>query len=321
MDSATLERTLARLGVTPAQRELSVRHEAGALRADRVMVERAPTASVHAILGALRLERGARVDALLDAAGELPLITGWDATRRAAKVYVNASDASDAARAALAERLALPAPAHVVGLNALPGGEELKRYAQHATLAPPGPAAARLVDAAGASCGGVVTCHLADGTPRAWFVALRPASPDALDAAFGYLPGFSWAAIEAALPFTPAPPRSIGIAWERPASWTVYVKPADADEPPVWDLEPAAVFCCDAGEVGVHLGPASARAYAVVGDRSVSYRVRAGAPSADAITALLDWVTGELERDEPLRDPPPPWWRIGSLNPDRGQSP
>lgn len=307
MSLAILERTLARLGVTPAQRELSVRHDGGALRADRVMIERAPASSVDAILDALGLARGARVDALIDAAGGLPLITGWDATRSAAKVYVNASDASDAARATLAQRLGLTAPAHVVGLNVLPGGEELKRYAQSVTRAPPGPAAARLVEAAGALCGGVVTCHLSDDTPRAWFVALRPADPAALDAAFGYLPGFSWRAIEAALPFAPAPPRSIGIAWERPASWTVYVKPADADEPAVWELEPAAVFACDDGEVGVHLGPPGARAYAVAGGRAVSYRVRGGAPSADAITALLDWVIARLERDEPLASPPSPW--------------
>jgi len=302
-----LATALRSLGVADAQLELSVRRAGDALRADRVMIERAPVASIDPILAAMGLARGAGVDALLDAGAELPLITGWDRARGAAKIYVNASDASDAARASLAARLGLAGPAHVVGLNVLPDGrEELKRYVQSARGEPPFHGA-RLVASAGPLCGGVVRSERADGAPRAWFVALREAPARALDAAFGWLPGFRWAAVEAALPFAPAPPRSIGIAWERPSEWTVYVKPRGAGEPAVWSLEPLAVFTDGVGEVAVHLGPADAPAYAVVGERSVSYRVRGGTPSAAQITRLLDWVVARLADAGPLEDPPAPW--------------
>ncbi|MCB9595961.1 MAG: hypothetical protein H6719_24790 [Sandaracinaceae bacterium] len=304
---------LAACGVELAQLEASVRADEGSLRADRMMIERAADGALEAILEAFGVPRVAALDALLETARALgvPRIVGWDATRGCVKLYANASDAPASVR----ERLG----AHVVGVNAFADGSiERKRYAQHPDASSLGPAASRLVEAAGALCAGVVESRDEGGAARAWFVALRPATPVVLDAAFGGLPGFgsfSWAALVERAPFAPASPRSIGIAAARPTEWTAYVKPRASAEPELWSLEPIAAFETDDVEVAVHVAPADGalRAYARVGDRALSYRVVRGEPAGGDLDALMRWVVERATDADDLRAslarvaPPGPW--------------
>lgn len=291
-DHPALAARLAALGVTFAQLEASVRADEGGLRGDRMMIERAGDGAldvVRAAFGVPRVAALADLEARIAALG-VARIVGWDATRGGVKLYANASDAPARVREALG--------AHVVGVNALADGTvEIKRYHQRDDAAGLDPAAERLVAAAGALAAGVVVSVDDSGAPRACFVALRPASPEALDAAFAQvLPGFSFAAIEARAPFPPASPRSIGIAAGRLDAWTAYVKPRDADEPAVWSLEPAARIVVEGGELAVFLAPAAhaPRAYAIVDDQAVSYRIVAGAPTPEAIRETMDDVIARL---------------------------
>lgn len=300
-DHPALAARLAALGVTAAQLEASVRADDGGLRGDRMMIERAGDGALDVlcdVLGVPRVAALADLEARIAALG-VARIVGWDASRGAVKLYANASDAPARVREALG--------AHVVGVNAFGDGRvEIKRYHQRADAAGLGPAAERLVAAAGALGAGVVVSVDDAGALRACFVALRPASPEALDAAFGeVLPGFSFAAIEARAPFPPASPRSIGIAAGRLDAWTAYVKPRDVGEPAVWSLEPAARLVVDGGEVAVFVAPVAhgGRAYAIVGEVAVSYRVVAGAPTIEAIRASMDAVVARLEAGDPLQAP------------------
>lgn len=292
-DRPALARALAACGVELARLEASVRAGPTGPRGDRMMIERAGPGVLEVLLEAFGVPRVAALDALerAIAAHGLPRIVGWDAARGCVKLYANASDAPVAARAALG--------AHVVGVNVFCDGlVEEKRYVQRVDAAGLGAAAARLVERAGAHAAGIVESRDPHGTLRAVFVALRPASPEALDAAFGaLLPGFSFSVIAARSPFEPASPRSVGIAIDRPEEWTAYVKPRAADEPELHSLEPHARVPCGDGELAVYLAPAAstARAYAVVGDRAVSYRVVSGAPGPDAIRAVMDRILRELE--------------------------
>ncbi|MEZ4335580.1 MAG: hypothetical protein R3B82_03040 [Sandaracinaceae bacterium] len=296
-DPALAER-LAALGVTPAQLEASVRSDTAGHRGDRMMIERAPDGVLDALLEAFEVPRVDALVALERAIREHGLwrIAGWDAGRGCVKLYANASDAPPRVREALG--------AHVVGVNAFRDGTvERKRYHQREDASGLGDAATRLVEAAGALAAGVVVSLDPGDVARAFFVALRPASPEALDAAFGaVLPGFSSAALAAHAPFAPASPRSIGVAAARFEEWTAYVKPRDADEPEVWSLEPTARFAIEGGEVAVYVAPADhdRRVYARVGDHAVSYRVVAGQPSSESIRALMDRVLARLAAGRPL---------------------
>ena len=303
---AELRRHLRDHGVTLAQLEASVRLEGEGARADRVMIERAP----HACVEGLRLLLGVpespwitRTLATCDAL-PLPLIAGWDRTRGCLKLYVNASDAPASVRREVAARAELDGAPHVLGLNLFAGGQvELKRYLQARDAEGP---ARRLVEAAGALSAGVVTSLYADGSPHAYFVALRPASPDALDAAFAFLPGFSWDAIRAHAPFEPASPRSIGVSAADTDRWTAYVKPRDADAPALFALEPAAVVTAAGVTVSFFVSPdaETPRAYAREGGRALSYRAHGGSPDP----AILEWSLGLLRGvDAP---PPSPWSRL-----------
>lgn len=305
---AELRRHLRDHGVTLAQLEASVRLEGEGARADRVMIERAPPACVEGLrllLGVPESPWITRTLATCDALA-LPLIAGWDRTRGCLKLYVNASDAPASVRREVAARAELDGAPHVLGLNLFAGGQvELKRYLQARDAEGP---ARRLVDAAGALSAGVVTSLYADGSPHAYFVALRPASPDALDAAFAFLPGFSWDAIRAHAPFEPASPRSIGVSAADTDRWTAYVKPRDADAPALWSLEPVVVVRAGETELAFFVAPdvEGARAYARRGGRALSYRSHGPPPAPASLEGLLDWALGLLE-DDPPPAPPPPW--------------
>ncbi|MBX3274216.1 MAG: hypothetical protein KF729_28375 [Sandaracinaceae bacterium] len=299
-----LAEALARAGVRYAQLEASVRAgesfdraRSDRLRSDRVMIERAPPGALDAVCEALGVSRGGALEALEAriAALGVPRIVGWDGGRGWVKLYANASDAPEATRAALG--------AHVIGVNvSCDGTIEEKRYLQRAGVEGLGPGAARLARAAGALAAGFVESRDARGL-RAVFVALRPASPEALDAAFGpVLAGFSWRALAAASPFPPASPRSIGIAAGRLDAWTAYIKPRDADAPALYALEPSLHLRVGAAEVAVYLAPAGhdARAYAVVGAHAVSYRVLTGAPEPASLRDAMERVVAALREDGSL---------------------
>ena len=300
---AELRRHLRHHGVTEAQLEASVRAGSAELRGDRMMIERAPAAVVETLREALAVPPSRLLDRALEACGpEIPLIAGWDLARACLKVYVNASDAPEDARVELAARFELDGAPHVIGVNAMSDGRvELKRYDQVRTLP------SSLLEPADDLIAGRVASAYADGRPHAWFVALRPASPARLDAAFGHLPGFSWETIRAHAPFPPASPRSIGVLAADPARWTAYVKPRHADAPALFSLEPAAVVRAGAVTVSFFLAPdaETPRAFARAAGRALSYRAHGGAPTPE----LLEWSRGLL-LDSP--DPPPAPWALES---------
>ena len=121
------------LGLTAL--EASVRGEARRATGARMMVERVPPRSVPGFFDALGVPFGERASAFVDAAARLELstITGWDASvTPIAKLYVNASDASEDVRRRLADAVGLSrgsAP-HVVGLNVGRESVEEKTYVQ-----------------------------------------------------------------------------------------------------------------------------------------------------------------------------------------------
>ena len=177
----------------------------------------------------------------------MPLIVGWDRREGdpCAKIYLNASDASEAVRRALGEELGVAAPSidapAVIGLNAArSGAHEVKLYVQRsdalALARPLGPAATALAEAAareGASAAGVASWDVRGGEarPRAFFVALRDRADGGLWRTVEDLPGWDGDAARRAIPFAPGPPRSVGVAIDAPERWTVYVKPAGGDRP------------------------------------------------------------------------------------------
>jgi hypothetical protein len=274
----------------------------------------------------------------------VPLIAGWDlrggGAARCVKLYVNASDASRAVRARLSAALAPDVaggddPA-VLGMNARPDGvTETKIYRQSAdavTLASELGAAARSLAAAarqeGADAGGVVSFDATGAAlrPRAFFVALREPLAGAQWQCVRSLPGYDAGRIAALLPFTPAPPRSIGISIGD-GTWTLYCKPQGSSRAPE-ALEPAAVFRLGDAEIGVFVEPTehAARAFRRTERHAVSVRVRAGAaPAPQALESLIDWFTARLRAAERagarvaahLADPPAPW-RLADLAEPRG---
>jgi len=130
------------------------------------------------------------------------------------------------------------------------------------------------------------------------------------------LPGFDADEIRAALPFAPAPPRSVGIALER-EEWTLYCKPRDSGGAPQ-SLEPTTVFRDGDTEVGVFVEPngTAARAFRRTERSAVSIRVRQGEPLPHHLESLVDWFTERLRAAEAagarpcLADPPPPWHAV-----------
>jgi hypothetical protein len=315
--------------------EASVRRDAVGVRAGRMMIEQPPGDLVSAIAVALAMELPAAAPRWIEsaAAHEVPLIVGWDLRRgddRTIKLYVNASDASHRKRELLCAAL-LPelhdggAPA-VLGMNARADGTvETKIYLQSADavgLAERlGPRASRLAAdarAEGADAGGVLSLDVAAGgrtSPRAFFIALRELPRD-LWRCVRALPGFDADEIEAALPFAPAPPRSVGVALDR-EEWTLYCKPRDSFGAPQ-SLEPTTVFRDGDLEVGVFVEPneAAPRAFRRTERSAVSIRVRQGRPVPHHLEGLVDWFTERLRAAEAagtrpcLTDPPAPWHAV-----------
>ena len=316
--------------------EASVRRGAAGVRAGRMMIEQSSGDLVAAIAAALDMELPAAATRWIESAAveELPLIAGWDLRHgggeRTLKLYVNASDASRQKRARLCAAL-MPelddreAPA-VLGLNARADGSvETKIYLQSsdavALAERVGARASRLATdarAERADAGSVLSLDVGAGgrtSPRAFFIALREPPRD-LWACVRALPGFDADEIGAALPFAPAPPRSVGIALDRD-EWTLYCKPRDTGGAP-HSLEPATVFRDGNIEVGVFVEPngTAARAFRRTERSAVSIRVRQGEPIPHHIERLIDWFTERLRAAEVagvqpcLADPPSPWHAV-----------
>ncbi|HJL04176.1 MAG TPA: hypothetical protein RMH85_18080 [Polyangiaceae bacterium LLY-WYZ-15_(1-7)] len=294
--------------------EASLRLDGRAITGLRMMVEGVQREEAGAALDALGVPR----PALLEAPIEAPFIVGWDAARRppVAKLYLNLSDASADARAAVARALALPRPAHVIGLN-LPreGAAETKLYAQREALPEDAPAPLRAW-AEGLPLAGVVVCHaLEDGAlrPRAHFVAPRSDAP--VDGALRRLPGWDDATARAALPFAPGLVKSVGA--DVAGRFTVYVKPR-AHDGALFRLDPVLCLAGPRGEIGLFVEPASApRAWARTGEHALSYRVRAGAPGRAEVERAMRWALAQLEAGALPPTPsaaalaePPEGWRV-----------
>lgn len=320
---------------SPNSYEASVRGDGqGRVRAGRLMVERATPAVVQALFDVIGVPTGVLTSQWLTAAdnANVPLIAGWDYGRPTpcAKLYVNASDVSADTRHRLAAELMPSAVARrlepaVLGLNACADGElELKVYVQASdavALAEGLPnVAAALAQAAreeGADAGGVL-CYDVTGDdirPRAFFVATREGQGDKPWRFLTTLPGFDAETIAALFPFTPATPRSVGVALTG-SDWTLYCKPSGSGRAPT-ALEPIAIYRSDAAEVGVFVEPNehAARAFRRTARHAVSIRIRNGNPRPEAVEALVDWFTAQLAVAEergsitpsPSAAPPAPW--------------
>lgn len=300
--------SLEAAAVDEARLEASVRGDAsGAARGGRMMIERVRPAEARAVLAALAVPIDAADEALMDwaeAHGQ-PMIVGWDVGRTppVAKLYANASDASEAHRRALGALLAVDRAPHVVGVN-LGAARETKLYEQRADAPGAVPEPLR-VWARGAPVGGwVVSLDAPALTRRAVFAALRPSegAPE-----LRALPGWG-SAHERALPFPIGFAKSVGFD-AAGASWVAYVKPASAT-PAGHDLEPVVVLRCTAGEIGVFVEPRGARAYLEVGEHALSYRLRSGDPDRATIDRAMRWAAAELEGRRTWAEPPEPWERV-----------
>ncbi|WP_157068602.1 hypothetical protein [Sandaracinus amylolyticus] len=317
-------------GARGAQLEASVRGGAGvAISGARMMIERASPAIVEAIWRTIALAPAPDVDALIRAARDarVPLIAGWDVAHEhaIAKLYVNASDAAPPVRAAIPASLgwpaldALPAPPHLVAINASARGVERKAYVQSAH-ASSDHARARWLDALASSHGahgGVVrSWDLAEGTAheRAYFVAVRGGSRDRADALLAALPGFDDARSARALPFERGQCRSIGVDLRGDElRWTAYFKPAGAGTP-LWSVEPFARFRAGDVHVAMFVAPHDheERAYARTARHAISFRGERDAPR-ELVRPLLEWAVAVMRDEEDpqraLASPPPPWIR------------
>jgi hypothetical protein len=223
-------------------------------------------------------------------------------------------------------------------MNARADGEiETKLYVQGAdaailasNLGAPARKLAAAARAEGADAGGVVSFDATGGSPRprAFFIALREPREASGWECVRSLPGYDAHAIEFALPFAPAPPRSVGIS-SSDSSWTLYFKPRHSGRAPE-ALEPVAVFRSDDAEVGVFVEPTenAVRAFRRTERHAVSVRVRDGQPQPLQLETLVDWFTARLrscERDSArfdahLGDPPPPWRRLDPARTDSGDA-
>ncbi len=300
---------LADASIDEARLEASVRGDAsGAARGGRMMIERVRPAEARAVLGALGVELTAVDEALLEwaeAHGQ-PTIVGWDASREppVAKLYVNASDASESHRRSLGALLEVERAPHVVGVNLGGAVRETKLYEQHAEAPDELPAPLEGWARQAPIGGWVVSFDAPALTRRAVFAALRPTegAPE-----LKTLPGWGNAHIDA-LPFPIGFAKSVGYD-AAGLRWVAYVKPRGA-APAAHDLEPVAVLRCAEGELGIFVEPRGGRAYLEVGERALSYRLREGEPSRAAIEAAMQWAAGEVEDGGSWTDPPVPWERV-----------
>jgi len=306
---------LAQFGVGAEAMEASARWTPGqAATGLRMMLEGLQPDAARAVLACLPVPQQPLL-ALLRLAGSAPVIVGWDCSRSApvAKMYLNLSDRSVAERSALAEQLGLPAALHVLGRNMSAQGVETKVYVQQDDMPPEAPDALHAF-ARQAGCAGVVLSH--DWQPgqalqlRAVFVAPQQATRAQLTS----LPGWEAARLDGAIPFAWEQVRSVGVAADGGA-WVAYVKPAGASTA-LWQLEPALCLRGPQGELGVFVEPATApRAYVYTASHALSYRVRQGAPPADAVAAVMRWAYAAVSAWEQAGQsgpvvwgPPPEGW-------------
>jgi hypothetical protein len=310
------------------------------------MIERASRDAVLAVFEQQAIEPSRDVAALLDAASRfgLSLIAGWDtssATNAVAKVYVNASDASEPSRAAAWRAVGwagietLPTAPHLLALNATSRSVTRKAYVQDADPTPApgfGSAASTLserIARAGAFAGAVACWDLAaserDPSPRAraWFAGIREGGDVAIESLLASLPGWDTARVNASLPFERGACRSIGVAAGEALAWTAYFKPRGQSSP-LWDLEPVARFAHGEWDVAVYFAPRDhgPRAFARTETTAVSFRGADSAPP-HVVEPLYRWVVecvraseGTGRAVEPaLALPPSPWTLRGSVRP------
>lgn len=270
--------------------EASIRE--GDARWARITIEGVSPALARVVLTELGVEGRDEARVLLEASERLGVrtIVGWDtSTEPIAKVYANASDASPEVRRELSRIHASSEEAHIVGVNLGLRAATWKVYRQWTEPPSAGPRATAYFEAAKAHAGGFVT-----STRGASFVALRGVSSEAhpLVARLGPLPE---------PPFPVREVSSVGFS-DGDERWTLYVKDRGGAG---HDLHPIAAFACDDCELAVFAEPASGarRAYRVLGDRALSYRVRRGTPDRAQVAALFDWF-GSAEAE-----PPAPWRR------------
>jgi hypothetical protein len=315
--------------------EGSFRLAGGRLSGSRTMIERLDARAACAVLAALPIE--------LDPASivdrdDHPWIVGWDTAREpaVAKVYLNLSDVAARLRVAAARRLAIDgaigaesAP-HVIGLDITAcdrAPTSIKIYRQSSAL-PRGASASLVALARAIDATGFVTAWQITGaraTPRAMFLApCEDGAPVTLSELAPLIPGLEPAACAGALGFEPGRVRSIGVALEGGAL-TVYVKPRGygdvaSDEGAFRDsrveLEPAICIARGEGavssvELGVFVVPAAAaeRAYRHESGYALSYRVRAGRPTAAEITEVMEWAACRVAASQRL-DAPPEGWHV-----------
>ncbi|HEY3500058.1 MAG TPA: hypothetical protein VGK73_35455, partial [Polyangiaceae bacterium] len=312
----------------------------GELTGRRVMIERAPAEVALGVAGALAVSVPEPALALLEAAraSGLPLIAGWDAADGDspwAKLYLNASEASEALRRRALDRTgfpgltALPGVPHLLALNFHEHGYELKAYLQAgdavAASAAYGARAAELARAGrelGLDAGAVVSYRLdpdrGTPTPKAWFLALRTErSPAPL---FERVGAFRETELDLALPFARGHCRSLGVPLAPGASgWTAYFKPKGAGAA-LFSLEPAATFQNAAFEVRVFVAPHDEmqRAYRRTERFAVSFTTPGEAPPVPLLEALMTWAVERVKIAEkagvvaePSFDTPPaPWTRV-----------
>ena len=300
----------------------------------RIMIEQAPTNLFAEIATSLDIPIPARSKCFIDVAlrEQVPLITGWDVrgggAQRCAKLYVNASDASSEVRLRIFEELVpgheINQPPAVIGMNARADGEEeIKVYLQHAEALEA--ARGTTSDASdlaanawrdGADSGAVLSLDVGDDnlTPRAFFVALKEPPPGLSWPCLATLPGYDSEEIAKVLPFSPAPPRSVGLSLID-SRWTAYFKPRGSSRAPE-SLEPFAIFTFPGGEVGIFVEPSESaqRAFRRTDRYAVSLRIRSGQPEPVDLERLVDWFCASLHRVEQgatsspdIDNPPQPW--------------
>ncbi len=279
-------------GVLPDAFEASAGGGDGGIRGGRMMIERVDARTARALLELLPVPVAPALQLIARGDG-VPLITGWDTQRPApvSKIYLNLSDASERLRTSVATSLGLSGAPHVIGMNTAADGVERKVYRQ--LEAWPDDAPARLNSwARNLELAGIVQSFDVDHSnrlaPRAMFVA--PCGGQLPVDVLATLPGWNDADFAAAIPYAWGQVRSVGFS-HAGSRWVVYVKPRHhAAE--LWSLEPEVCVRCQGGELGIYLAPhdSSERAYTRTARHALSYRVREGMPTVEAVTEVMDWA-------------------------------
>lgn len=327
-------------GVDEDRLEASVRGTQGDVRGGRMMLENVSPACARDILEVLwagvpfpsadvssaGVSSAGGADAVLiatvlelAAVPHAKTIVGWDATPRQSKLYLNLSDVSEEQRRDALERVwpsaAATSPAensgkvspHVIGLNVGLGGTTLKLYTQ--LLSAPSDAPQPLLEwASELAIAGWVRCDelLADGSRRlrAVFAAPQEGAGELPFEADDVHLGRAW-------PYEPGCLRSVGFD-AAGTSYTAYAKPSQHSQT-VHSLDPTIVIREGEHELGLYREPASAeKAYSRTEQHALSYRVRAGEPSRDAVEEVMAWFSAATRAHETggATSAPPEGWHV-----------